>query len=128
MDDYLETRVVNDDDRVDKLFRDLNLLAETNARAGAMCVGVIAFTRPPVNDAELVLRFRSLFAALVPLLPLEDFEDEKARRSQVCAQMLKAIIQELIGHIGPTHKALTFVLSKSLLQELDAVKEKTVLM
>jgi hypothetical protein len=71
-------------------------------------------TIAPANDEDIVMRFRALFAETWPLLPGEHFKDDTARKSTVVTMMLRATVEELIAHIGPNAKKLTFVFGEEI--------------
>lgn len=89
-----------------------NIAAPCTAGCGReMTIGTIQ-QAPPVNDEDIVMRFRNLFADLVPLVPDEAGAGLRTKKSRVVTMMLRATMQELVAHLNGNAKAISFVLTQ----------------
>jgi hypothetical protein len=79
------------------------------------------------HDVELVLLFRRLFADLVAAVPDTIDATQREKRSRVVTMMLRATAQELVAHMGPNMKAITYCAGQefadAIVEHLRAKKE-----
>jgi hypothetical protein len=69
---------------------------------------------PPASDLDIVMRFRNLAAALQALMPEDVDPTPREKRSRVVTMMFRAAIEEMVAHVGPNAKAVTYVFTREV--------------